>query len=99
MKVHIESMDHRNFSSLENYTNQKLSKSLGQFPFITSAHVYFKKDKGSAESKRAKVQLNVKNDTLFADAISQRFDSALDEAVQKLKRQVEKYKTKKFKNN
>jgi integrase/recombinase XerC len=96
MKVHIESMDYKNFSSLESYATQKLSKSLGQFSFITSAHVYFKEDQDGQHSKRAKVQLNVKNDVLFAELLADRFDAALDNTIQKLKRQIQKYKTKKF---
>jgi ribosomal subunit interface protein len=95
MKVNIESMDFKNFSSLEDYTNRRIAKSLGQFPFVTSAHVYFKDDQDAKRSKLAKIQLNVKNGILYAEALSNRFDAALDNAILKLKRQLEKYKYRK----
>ena len=96
MKINIESTDFRNYASLESYANQRLIKSLGKFPFVTAAHVYFKDKQGERNEKQAKIQLHVKNDVLFANALGNRFDAALDNAINKLKRQIQKYKTKKF---
>ena len=97
MKVNIESMDFRNFASLEEYAQQKLNKSLGKYPFVTAAHIYFKDAAKEKQSKMAKIQLHVKNDILFAQSLGNRFDAALDNALQKIQRQIRKYKTRKYK--
>lgn len=97
MKVNIEAMDFRNFATLEEYAQQKINRSLGKFPFVTAAYVYFTEEEKDKNSKLAKIQLHVKNDILFAQSLGNRFDTALDHALQKVKRQIIKYKTRKFK--
>ena len=79
----------------EQYAREQLKKYFESYPFITSANVYFRGDKHP--TKKVKIQLRLKGKDIFAEGVGQYHDLALDEAVQKLKGQMEKYKSKHYK--
>lgn len=79
----------------EQYAQGQLKKYFESYPFITSAKVYFRGDKHP--TKKVKVQVRLKGKDIFAEGEGKYHDIALDAAMDKLKSQVEKYKSKHYK--
>ena len=79
----------------EQYAYSLLKKYFSSYPFITSARVFFRGDKHP--TKKVKVQLRLKGKDVFAEAEGKHHDAALDNVLHKLKAQMEKYKSKRYK--
>ena len=79
----------------EQYAHSLLMKYFSSYPFITSARIFFRGDKHP--TKKVKIQLRLKGKDIFAEAEGKHHDSALDNAILKLKSQMEKYKSKRYK--
>ena len=79
----------------EQHAQELLAKYFDTYPFVSSAKIYFRGDKHP--TKKVKVQLRLKGKDVFAEAEGKYHDIALENAVQKLRPQVEKYKSKHYK--
>ncbi len=79
----------------EQYAQEQLKKYFETYPFITSAKVFFRGDKHP--TKKVKINVRLKGKDVFAEGEGLFHDAALDQAVQKLKTQMEKYKSKHYK--
>ncbi len=79
----------------EQYAQDLLGKYFDSYPFVTSAKIFFRGDKHP--TKKVKVQLRLKGKDVFAEASGKYHDIALENAVQKLRPQVERYKSKHYK--
>lgn len=79
----------------EEYAQNSLRKYFASYPFINSAKIFFRGDKHP--TKKVKIQLRLKGKDVFAEGEGKHHDAALDVAVEKLKTQMEKYKSKHYK--
>ena len=78
----------------EEYAQKLLGKYFSSYPFIKSAKVFFRGDKHP--TKKVKVHLRLKGKDIFAEGEAKHHDAALDAAIEKLKPQMEKYKSKHY---
>ncbi len=79
----------------EQYASQQLQKYFSSYPFITSAKVFFRGDKHP--SQKVKIHLRLKGKDVYAEGVGVGHDIAFDNAMNKIKPQIEKYKTKHYK--
>ncbi|HRI29779.1 MAG TPA: ribosome-associated translation inhibitor RaiA [Chitinophagales bacterium] len=96
MKVTIQSVQFTAAQPLLEYTEKKVTK-LGQFfDRIIDAEVYLTLENKSShiKDKSAKVKLNLPGEQIIATASDKQFEDAVDEAVESLKKQIERYKDK-----
>ena len=80
----------------QDYAIGLLKKYFSSYSFITSAKIFFRGDKHP--TKKVKVQLRLKGKDIFAEAEGKYHDAALDNAIQKLLPQMEKYKAKHYRS-
>ncbi len=78
----------------ESYAHESLEKYFDSYPFIESARVYFRGKNHSY--KKVKLHVRLKGKDVYAEATGQRHDIALDNAVDKIRPQMEKYKSKHY---
>jgi len=79
----------------ERYANEQLQKYFSSYPFISSAKVFFRGDKHPTQ--KVKIHLRLKGKDVYAEAEGAGHDVALDNAIAKLRPQMEKYKTRHYK--
>ncbi len=77
--------------AIRDYVNSKLDRVIRHFDSVTSTHVILSVDK---LDQKAEVTLHVKGKDIYADSISPDLYAAIDTLVDKLDRQVLKYKEK-----
>ncbi len=94
IRVEKELLEGRNY--FENYARVNLQKYFQNYPFVESIKVFFRGEKHP--SKKIKLQARLKGKDVFVEASAAKHDIALDLAAEKLKKQVEKYKSKRYKN-
>ena len=93
IKVEKDIIEGTNY--FDNYAREILQKYFLNYPFIESIKVFFRGAKHP--SKKVKLQARLKGKDVFVEASGPKHDIALDQAVEKLRRQVEKYKSKRYK--
>lgn len=81
----------------DTYARENLQKYFLNYPFVESIKVFFRGKKHP--SKKVKLQARLKGKDVFVEGTGDRHDLALDAAAEKLKSQVEKYKSKHYKKN
>lgn len=79
----------------DSYARASLEKYFQKYPFIESIKVFFRGKKHP--SKKVKLQVAMKGKELFVEAKGARHDLAIDAAGEKLRTQLEKYKSKLYK--
>ena len=79
----------------ERYARENLQKYFENYPFVESIKVFFRGSKHP--SKKIKLQARLKGKDVFVEGTGPQHDIALDVAADKLKKQVEKYKSKHYK--
>lgn len=94
IKVERDELDGVNY--FDKYAREQLDKYFSSYPFIESAKVFFRGEKHPV--KKVKLHLRLKGKDVYAEAEGDRHDIALDNAVDKLRTQIEKYKSKRYKN-
>lgn len=95
MRVQTETVQFKADTKLIDFVEEKVGKLDLYFDRITSAHVYLKlENSGQVKDKIAEVKLHVPGDVLIAKETTKSFEQSIDEAVGKLKRQLDKYKEK-----
>lgn len=95
MQILIQSIHFTADQKLIDYINKRLEKLLTFHDNIIDANVYLKVENVTDEkNKTLEVKLNVQNQTLFCEEHCQTFECAIDMAVESLKMQLKKYKSK-----
>ena len=95
MKVSINSVHFKADKKLEDFITQKLEKVCSKFPDVIDSEVTLKLDNTDApENKIVDVRIMLKGNDLFASKVSKSFEESTDEAIDALKKQLEKYKGK-----
>lgn len=77
--------------AIRDYVNSKLDRVIRHFDSVTSTHVILSVDK---LNQKAEVTLHVKGKDIYADSTESDLYAAIDTLVDKLDRQVVKYKEK-----
>ncbi len=95
MDIRIERDKVEGTNYFDNYARDQLNKYFQSYPFIESVKVFFRAKKH--ELKKVKMQMRLKGKDIFAEATGPKYDIALDNAIDKLHGQIEKYKSKRFK--
>ena len=93
IRVERDVVEGRNY--FESYARETLQKYFKNYPFVESIKVFFRGNKHA--SKKIKLQARLKGKDVFVEASGPKHDIALDLASAKLRTQVEKYKSKKYK--
>jgi putative sigma-54 modulation protein len=95
MKVNVKSVRFRADQKLEDFIEKKLQKFFGFHEQILDADVVLKLDNNEThENKIAEIRLLLKGEELFAKKQSKAFEESVDQAINALKKQIDKYKEK-----
>lgn len=95
MKVTINSVHFKADKKLEDFITQKVEKVCAKLPDVIGSDVTLKIENTDApENKIVDIRLMLRGNDLYASKISKSFEESTDEAVDALKKQVEKYKGK-----
>lgn len=94
MKWDIQTVGFNADSSLTDYTKEKVSGLQKYMDGIVGAEVYLKLDNSDTANKLAEIKLNIPGNDIYADSQAERFEGAINDACDKLKRQIRKLKTK-----
>ncbi len=93
MKIQTKAIQFKADTKLINRIDNKLNKLDRLFDRIIDAHVQLKlENSGQVKDKVLEARLNVPGEVIIASATSKTFETALDEVVDSLKRQLLKYK-------
>ena len=95
MKVMINAVHFKASSDLEDFITQKVEKVCSKHSEVIGAEVTLKLDNtDTPENKIADIRVMLKGDDLYASKQCKSFEEATDQAVDALKKQLEKYKGK-----
>lgn len=95
MEINIQSVHFAASEQLEMFIQKKVSKLDNHFDGILSAEVSLKIVKPeTANNKHAQIRLVVPGYDLFAERTTNTFEQSVDEVVQALEKQIEKFKVK-----
>lgn len=96
MKLQIHSVHFDADKKLLDFIEKRVAKLETFFDRITGGEVYLRLEKGehSRENKTVEIKLFIPNNNLFAKETDTSFEAATDQAVEALKKQVSKHKTK-----
>lgn len=95
MKVNINSVHFKADAKLEDFITQKLEKVCTKYSDVIGSEVTLKLDNtDTPENKIVDIRLLLKGNDLFASKVSKSFEESTDEAIDALKKQLEKYKGK-----
>ncbi len=93
MNVNIKSVRFKADQKLEDFIEKKLQKFFGFHEQILDSDVVLKLDNNETrKNKIAEIRLILKGEELFAKKQSKSFEEAANQAIDALKRQIEKYK-------
>jgi putative sigma-54 modulation protein len=97
MKIQIQAVHFNADQSLKEFINKKLSKLETYYDRIIDSDVVLSLDhlNTQVKDKVVVIKTNIPGNTLIAKEKSKKFEEAIDLAVDSLKRQIEKIKTKK----
>ncbi|WP_421753527.1 ribosome hibernation-promoting factor, HPF/YfiA family [Croceimicrobium sp.] len=95
MKWDIQTVDFKATEELLSFTEEKVSGLHKYYDQIVGAEVYLKLIQDEAnQNKKAEIKLNIPGNDLFAESHDASFEKAVHDAVDKLKGQIRKLKTK-----
>ncbi|GMT45752.1 MAG: hypothetical protein IEMM0006_1584 [bacterium] len=93
MNINIKSVRFKADQKLEDFIEKKLQKFFGFHEQILDSDVVLKLDNNETrKNKIAEIRLILKGEELFARKQSKSFEEAANQAIDALKRQIEKYK-------
>ncbi len=93
MKVNVKSVKFKADQKLEDFIQRKLQKNFGFHEQVLDSDVVLRLDKDEArKNKIAEIRLLLKGEELFAKKQTKTFEESVDQAIDALKKQVEKYK-------
>lgn len=97
MQIVIESIDIDLTEQHKEYIEQRLNKFFGKQDYITSIDVYVKKETEKDENDHTvEAKVFLPGPELYAGSEGSTYEQALNETIDKLRRQLEKYKEKYF---
>jgi putative sigma-54 modulation protein len=93
MNVNINSVKFKTDKRLEDFINEKVDKLSGVYDGILGSEVTLKIDNvETPDNKIAEIRLLIKGNDLFAKKQSKTFEEATDNAVDALRKQLDKHK-------
>ncbi|RMG84695.1 MAG: ribosome-associated translation inhibitor RaiA [Bacteroidetes bacterium] len=99
MNIKIQAVHFTPSEALSDRITRKLNKHFGHYPYIKDALVFLKVQENEPELKQImEIRLRVPRAEFFAKTKDVNFYVALDENINKLRRQLEKYKQKVYAN-
>ena len=95
MKITINSVHFKADKKLEDFITQKVEKVCLKYSDVIGSEVTLKLDNtDTPENKIADIRIILKGNDLFASKVSKTFEESVDNAIDALKKQLEKYKGK-----
>ena len=96
MEIYINAIEHDNHTSAESYYEKELTKRLSKYQFIHSVELWVKK----TEDHQYQVSIKAlpKGSRLFAEEIDHNEEMAFTKAIKKLRSQLSKFKTNRFRS-
>lgn len=95
MKIQIQSIHFKADQKLITYIEQKISKLETFYDGIIDTQVYLKLiNNNQALNKEVEIKINVQQQSIFKTQTAQTFEAATDLAVDALKTQLKRYKSK-----
>ncbi len=95
MKVKINSVHFKADQKLADFINDKVGKLSGMYDGVIGSDVTLKVDNSdSPENKIAEIRLIIRGNDLYAKKQSKTFEEATDVAVEALRRQLTRHKSK-----
>lgn len=95
MKITINSVHFKADKKLEDFITQKVEKVCSKYSDVIGSEVTLKLDNtDTPENKIADIRIILKGNDLFASKVSKTFEESVDNAIDALKKQLEKYKGK-----
>ena len=95
MKVKVSALHFNADEKLINFANEKVNKLQKFYDKIIDGNITFRVDNAEdRENKQAEIKLNIPGKELFAKKQSESFEKSVDEAVEALRRQLQKHKEK-----
>ncbi|MBQ8221758.1 MAG: ribosome-associated translation inhibitor RaiA [Bacteroidales bacterium] len=95
MKITINSVHFKADKKLEDFITQKVEKVCSKYSDVIGSEVTLKLDNtDTPENKIADIRIILKGNDLYASKVSKTFEESVDNAIDALKKQLEKYKGK-----
>jgi len=95
MQVKIHSVQFKADIKLENFIEDKLGKLNNYYDNILGSEVFLKlENTNGPENKITEIRLSIPGNDLFAKKQSKTFEEATDQAIDALRRQIQKHKDK-----
>ena len=94
MNIKIQSLKFNADQKLLDYVEKKVGKIQSKFDRVVDADVILRLNNEGVENKTVEIKLNLPGNQIFSKEDSSSFEKATDEALQNLKRQLEKFKEK-----
>ena len=95
MQVKIHSVQFKADVKLENFIEDKLGKLNNYYDHILGSEVFLKlENTNGPENKITEIRLSIPGNDLFAKKQSKTFEEATDQAIEALRRQIQKHKDK-----
>ncbi len=95
MQVKINSVQFRADKKLEDFIGDKLEKLTGFYDQILSSEVFLRiENTNGPDNKVSEIRLSIPGNELFAKKQSKTFEEATDQAIDALRRQIQKHKDK-----
>ena len=93
MQIVIQPVDIDVTAGLNDYIHERLNKFFGKQDYITGIDVYVKKaNEKNTDEHIVEAKVYLPGPELYADSSAGSFHAALNETIDKLRRQLEKYK-------
>ncbi len=93
MNINVKSVRFKADRKLEDFIERKLQKYFGFHEQILDSDVVLRLDNSETrENKIAEIRLLLKGEELFAKKQTKTFEGSVDQAIDALRKQVEKYK-------
>lgn len=93
MQVNVHAVHFTADQKLVTFVENKLDKLTLFYDHIVRSEVYLKLDNTSTENKVAEIRITIPGKELFAKRTDRTFEGAADAAVEALRRQIRKEKT------
>lgn len=94
MSIQISSLGFKTDAKLDEFINNKVNKLYGLYDGIKKSEVVLKLDKDeNKQNKITEIKLNINGGELFAKKQCKSFEEATDLAIDALKSQLEKHKS------
>lgn len=94
MKWDIQAVNFTMKPELTDYCKDKIEGLSKYYSKIVGAEVYLKLGQAAENNKVVEIKLNIPGNDLFAESSSPKFEGSINDAVDKLKAQLRKLKTK-----